>query len=133
MSPQLLETDSTSMSVIGLYVDLRELRGQPPTHLPGVCQRRHTAGCSSPHTQRRPVQPQLQHIWNSQESNLNQIYINEQKIHLREISLQGHRGSMAAERRRKLSALFQETKATCEPAGQEINLMYQSYSQYFTL
>lgn len=59
---------STSSSAISLQVDLRGLGGQPPTHLPGVCERRHTVGCSSPDTQQEWVQPQLHHIWKSQTS-----------------------------------------------------------------
>lgn len=58
-------TVSTSTCVTSLCAD------QPLKHLPGVCQRRHTARCSSPHTQQRGVAPQLQHIWKSQESNFN--------------------------------------------------------------
>lgn len=55
-------TVSTSTSAISLHVD------QPPTHLPGVWEHRHTAGCSSPDPQQTRVQPQLQHTWKSQTS-----------------------------------------------------------------
>lgn len=52
------------MFVISLCVDPSDLWGQTLTHLPGVCQHRDAAGCTSPDTQHRPVQPQ--HIWNNQ-------------------------------------------------------------------